>query len=150
MEPLNENALCWASIELGRRFFLQLLLLIFPLNTVNKCKSAFNFMYPFVILQVYLIILLIVVLSTICFWLPYQRLLSNSVEIIVLVNLIVLLLLDATPIIRELLFVFTKRSSVSYISWLLGSIYYFPLVLLFVVLIGDLVYTFERYVYVTS
>ncbi len=94
-----------------------------------------------------MIILLVIVLSTISFFLPYKRMLSNLVEIVLLVNIIVLLLLDATSIVREALFTFTKASSVSPINWLLGFIYYFPLFFLITVLIGDLAYRFERYIY---
>lgn len=35
MEPLDKSASWWAAVELGRRLILQLLILIFPLNTVN-------------------------------------------------------------------------------------------------------------------
>ena len=88
-------------------------------------------------LQVYAIQALVILLSTYAYILPYKSTIANTVEIILLLNLLVLMLLDATPLIRETLFTFSPqtgidagRRGVSHISWLLFSFYYLPVVLL--------------------
>ena len=88
-------------------------------------------------MQVYAIQALVVFLSMYVYLLPYKSTIANTFEIILLLNLLVLMLLDATPLIRETLFTFSQqtgidagRHGVSHISWLLFSFYYLPVVLL--------------------
>ncbi len=91
-----------------------------------------------------MVLLLITVLSTTSFFLPYKSFLSNSVEIILLINVTVLMLLDATPSIREALFTFSEKSDVSPISWLLFSVYYLPILLFIAILVGDIAHRIAR------
>ncbi len=97
--------------------------------------TIFNFFF-----QVYIVLLLVIVLSTNAFFLPYKSFLSNSVEIILLINVTVLMILEATPLIREALFTFSERSDVSPISWLLFSVYYLPILLFIAIVVGDVAY----------
>ena len=79
----------------------------------------------------------VIYLSMYAYLKPYKSMIANAFEIILLLNLLVLMLLDATPLIRETLFTFSLqtvfdagRPGVSHISWLLFSLYYLPVVLL--------------------
>ena len=88
-------------------------------------------------MQVYAIQALVIFLSIYVYLLPYKSTIANTFEIILLLNLLILMLLDATPLIRETLFTFpvqpivdASRHGVSHISWLLFSFYYLPVVLL--------------------
>ena len=104
----------------------------------------------YLLLQVYIMQALVIFLSMYAYFLPYKSILANAFEIILLLNLLILMLVDATPLIRETLFTFpvqpvvdAGRHGVSHISWLLFSIYYLPVVLLVglivTLLIGQLI-----------
>ena len=81
-------------------------------------------------MQVYAILLLVSVLSATAFFSPYKSLVVNAVEILLLINLLVLLLLDATPVVKEFLFTFGVGLEVSPISWVLFTLYYIPVLAL--------------------
>ena len=81
-------------------------------------------------MQVYAMLLLVSVLSATAFFLPYKSLLSNVIEIFLVLNILLLLLLDATPHIRESLFTFGAGVDVSPISWVLFTLYYIPIIAL--------------------
>ncbi len=76
--------------------------------------------------------------------LPYKSTVANAFEVILLLNLIVLMLLDVTPIVRQSLFFFETDVDVSRVSWLLFAFYYLPTVLLLGLLIVLAVYQLMR------
>lgn len=87
-------------------------------------------------MQVYSILSLVFLLAGYSYLLPYKSRVANAFEVILLFNLIVLMLLDATPLVKKSLFLFEAGVEVSPINWLLFSFYYLPILLLVGLLIG--------------
>ncbi|XP_064396716.1 uncharacterized protein LOC135343670 isoform X3 [Halichondria panicea] len=114
----KEECKWWSGVELGRRLLLLVLLISFPRNNV------------------YSILSLVFLLAGYSYLLPYKSRVANAFEVILLFNLIVLMLLDATPLVKESLFLFEAGVEVSPINWLLFSFYYLPILLLVGLLIG--------------
>ena len=98
--------------------------------------------------------MLVVSLSLYTYNFPYKSKVANILEVVLQLNLLILLLLEYTFVLREDLFVFSGDTSVgvcdndftniSYIVILLAPIYYMPLVLFFAVATGYLVVHVRR------
>ena len=101
--------------------------------------------------------MLILVISLIIYGyvLPYKSKVANGVEIVTQLNFLTLLVLEATPLFRETLFIFpaptgkvidiemksdgqceTSPVTTSSLSWLLLPFYYVPLLALVAMVIG--------------
>ncbi len=78
-------------------------------------------------LQVYAILILVLILSAYAYFMPYKSWFANATEVVVLLNLIILLLLSTTPLVRES---FGALIEINPGNWLLYILYYLPIVLL--------------------
>ena len=106
--------------------------------------------------QVYGMLILVISLIVYGYVLPYKSKVANGVEIVTQLNFLMLLVLEATPLFRELLFIFPAPTgkvgdnemkssgheceaspvTTSSLSWLLLPFYYVPLVVLVAMVIG--------------
>ena len=155
----------WSGVELGRRFLFLLFFIYFPRNTVSVC--AHNIIVTILLFiacgvhytQVYVILVLVVIIAVYGYVQPYKSRVANVLELVVQVNFLIFMLLEATTFVRESLFKFSVHVSsnnatpqgISFLSWLLLPFYYFPLVLLIVIGCGHILF-YLRFVvyYVTS
>jgi len=89
-------------------------------------------------LQVVVLLVVLVSLSLHTYFFPYQSTIANILDVMFQTNLLALLLLEAMPQIQQNLFVFpvdteesgcnNNFSELSSIVYVLGPVYYFPLV----------------------
>ena len=106
--------------------------------------------------QVYGMLILVISLIVYGYVLPYKSKVANGVEIVTQLNFLTLLVLEATPLFRETLFIFPaptgkagiadmksdghecddNATTTSSLTWLLLPFYYVPLLALVAMVIG--------------
>ncbi len=94
--------------------------------TPGPAHHFFNSVYVLRI-QVYVTVVLVATLTVYAYLLPYKSAIANACEVAVLLNMILLLLLSTTSLVRES---FGDVLKVRAERWLLYCLYYMPILLL--------------------
>ena len=92
----------------------------------------------------YVILILVIILSAYAYFMPYKSRIANATEVVVLLNLVIILLLSTTPLVRES---FGALTEVNPGNWLLYILYYLPIVLLFALGISLTTHILLRWLY---
>ncbi len=148
IEPLKEGIgnkyTVWPAVELGRRLLLLLFIVAFPGNNVSSVLDGSDqtmFTVLSSLLQYPAIFILMVFVAVFGYLQPYKHLLTNILEIVLCINVLTMLLLRNTKTLTEGFQALEEQDGqsddecndqfegVTDLAILLGTFYYFPLVI---------------------
>ncbi len=147
IQPLKEGIgnkyTVWPAVELGRRLLLLLFIIAYPGNDVSSVlDSSVQTMFSvlFSLLQYPAIFILMVFVAAFGYLQPYKHLFTNILEIVLCINVLTMLLLRNTRTLTEEFQGLEEQDGqsddecndkfdgVTDLAILLGTFYYFPLV----------------------
>ncbi len=147
-EGLGNKYPVWPAVELGRRLLLMLFIIAYPGNDVSSVlDSSDQTMFSVLssLLQYPAIFILMVFVAAFGYLQPYKHLLTNILEIVLCINVLTMLLLRNTKTLTEGFQALEEQDGqsddecndqfddVTDLAILLGTFYYFPLVVFLVV-----------------